>query len=48
MAGVNEGLPKKKLSWYLKEIQLGKGDISGHIKEAVNMGNEVKKFMQSR
>jgi hypothetical protein len=48
MAGVNERVPKKKLSSHLKEIRQGEGDISGHIKEAVNMGNEVKKFMQSR
>jgi hypothetical protein len=48
MAGVNEQVPKIKLSWHLKEIQRGEGDISEHIKEAVNMGNEVKKFMQSR
>jgi hypothetical protein len=48
MAGVNDGVPNKKLSSYLKDIQNGKGDISGHIKGAVNMGNEVKKFMQSR
>ncbi|CAM6038130.1 unnamed protein product [Sphagnum compactum] len=44
---VNDGVPNKKLSSYLKDIQNGKGDISGHIKGAVNMGNEVKKFMQS-
>jgi len=48
MAGVNEGVPKTKLSSHLKKIGRGEGDISGHIKEAVNMGNEVKKFMQSR
>jgi hypothetical protein len=48
MTGVNEGVPKTKLSSHLKEIQRGKGDISGHIKEAVNMGEEVKKCMQSR
>ncbi len=48
MAGVNEGVPKIKLSSHLKEIGRGEGDISGHIKEAVIMGNEAKKFMQSR
>jgi hypothetical protein len=48
MAGVNERVPEKNLSSHLKGIQRGEGDISGHIKEAVNMGNEVKKFMQSR
>jgi hypothetical protein len=48
MAVVNEQVPKTKLSSHLKEIGRGEGDISGHIKEAVNMGYEVKKFMQSR
>ncbi len=48
MAGVNERVPEKKLSSHLQEIRRGEGDISEHIKEAVNMGNEVKKFMQSR
>jgi hypothetical protein len=48
MAGVNEREPKIKLSSHLKEIGCGEGDISEHIKDAVNMGNEVKKFMQTR
>jgi hypothetical protein len=48
MAGVNEQVPEIKLSWHLKDIGRGEGDISAHIKEAVNMGNEVKKFRQSR
>jgi len=53
MAGVNEGVRRTKLSSHLKEIGRGEGDISPrpisvHIKEAVNMANEVKKFMQSR
>jgi hypothetical protein len=46
MAGVNEQVPK--LSSHLKEIERGEGNISGNITEAVNMGKEVKKFMQSR
>jgi len=48
MAGVNDWVPTIKLSPHLKEIGRGEGDISGHIKEAVKMANEVKKFMQSR
>ncbi len=48
MAGVNEQGPRITLSSHLKAIGSGEGDISGHIEEAVNMGNEVKKFMQSR
>ncbi|KAH9544611.1 hypothetical protein CY35_12G002800 [Sphagnum magellanicum] len=44
---VNEQVPKTKLSSHLEEIGRGEGDIAGHIKEAVNMGYEVKKFMQS-
>ncbi|CAK9198094.1 unnamed protein product [Sphagnum jensenii] len=44
---VNERVPKIKLSSHLKEIGCGEGDISEHIKDAVNMGNEVKKFMQT-
>jgi hypothetical protein len=48
MAVVNEQVPKIKLSSHLKDIGHGEGDISGHIKKAVNLGNEVKKFMQSR
>jgi len=38
MAGVNEQVPKIKLSLHLKEIGCSEGDVSGHIKEAVNMG----------
>jgi hypothetical protein len=48
MAGVNEQVPMIKLSLHLKDIGRGEGDISGHIKEGVNMGNEVQKFMQCR
>jgi hypothetical protein len=48
MAGVNEQVPKIKLSSHLKDIGRGEGDILGHTTEAVNMGNEMKKFMQSR
>jgi len=48
MAGVTEQVPNIKLSSHIKEIGHGEGDISGHIEEAINMGNEVKKFMQSR
>jgi hypothetical protein len=48
MAGVNEQVPKIKLSSHLKFIGRGEGDVSRHITEAVNMGNEVKKFMQKR
>jgi hypothetical protein len=48
MAGVNEQVPKIKLSSHLKDIGHSEGDILLHIKEAVNMGNDVKKFMQSR
>jgi hypothetical protein len=48
IAGENEGVPNTKLSSHLKDIQCGEGAILGHIKEAVNMGNEVKKFMQNR
>jgi len=48
MAGVNGGLPKIKLSSHLKDIRHGEGDILRHTEEAVKMGNDVKKFMQSR
>jgi hypothetical protein len=48
MAGVKEGVLEIKLSSHLKAIGRDEGDISEHRKEAVNMANEVKKFMQSR
>jgi hypothetical protein len=47
VAGVNDK-PKTNLSSHFQMVHRDKDEISDHIKEVVQMANEVKNFLQSR